>query len=753
MPKDGPQTAQSHHTLILQVAIATPLRRLFDYLPPAGAKPECLQPGVRVLAPFGRGSRVGVITGLSDFSELPTSQLKRIQALLDQEPVLPAELMELVTWASRYYEYPLGEVVSLALPVLLRQGHAAQLKGQETWALTSMGREVDLASVSRAPRQVALLQRLQQQDTALSTEQLNDEMQQWRPVMNKLCEKGWVEAGETDYLVSEIESGLDLHANALQGPPLNDAQQQAVTQVVHSLGEFTPALLQGVTGSGKTEVYLRIIAEVIARQRQALVLVPEIGLTPQLIARFRARFPHTVIAVLHSLLTDQARLHAWLNARAGVARIIIGTRSAVMTPLPQPGVIIIDEEHDASYKQQDRFRYSARDVAIKRAQQHNIPVVLGSATPSLETLHNALQGRYQHLLLPERAGAATHPRIEIVDVRGQNMQDGLSAQLINAIRTQLQAGHQVLLFLNRRGFAPTLMCHECGWIARCQRCDSHMTLYQSRARLRCQHCGAERRMETACPECSSEDLLAVGQGTERIEGVLSRLFDGSNILRIDRDSTRRKNALQGMVEQVQRGEPCILVGTQMLAKGHHFPNVTLAGIVDADQGLFSADFRGAERMAQLLTQVAGRAGRAEKPGQVMIQTHHPEHPLLQVLVAHGYERFAEAALQERREAGLPPFSHLALLRAEASSRELPMSFLAEARALAQALGVVQVSLLGPVPAPMEKRAGRYRAQLLLQAQDRGALHRLLAPWLQQLEQHKSGRKVRWSIDVDPLDLF
>jgi primosomal protein N' (replication factor Y) len=459
------------------------------------------------------------------------------------------------------------------------------------------------------------------------------------------------------------------------------------------------------------------------------------------------------VVVLHSGLSNQERLNAWLWARDGKASIVIGTRSAVFTPLARPAVIILDEEHDMSFKQQEGFRYSARDVAIKRGQLEKIPVVLGSATPSLESLENCHRRRYKKLELPQRAGSAKPPEVTVLDVRKQPMQDGLSALLLNAMRRHLAAGGQVLLFLNRRGYAPTLLCHDCGWVAKCKRCDAHMTLFAGQRRLRCHHCGAERPADPACPECASTELRPVGAGTERLEESLRRQFPDTGIARIDRDTTRRKGAMQSLLDSVHDGSSRILIGTQMLAKGHHFPEVTLVGMVDVDQGLFSADFRATERMAQLIVQVAGRAGRAEKKGQVLIQTHHPEHPLLQVLLQSGYAAFAKAALEERKQANLPPFSYLALLRAEAVDSGLPLQFLQQARRLAEAQQVGGVQILGPVPAPMERRAGRFRAQLLLQAGSRAVLHRLLTPWVLQLEGDKLGRKVRWSLDVDPQEMF
>ncbi|MDT8382908.1 MAG: primosomal protein N' [Gammaproteobacteria bacterium] len=741
------------HTF-LHLAVPSPLRRGFDYLPPAGTDPAAIRPGMRVRVSFGRTTVVALVLEARDTTTVPAHRLKPVLEVLDAAPLFSAELLALLGWASAYYQHPIGEVVSNALPALLRQGDAGALavalKGEPAWKITAAGREQDSQGLGRAPRQAALLQIVAAAGEAGRVAgDINALQSNWRATLRVLVEKGWVAVSERPCLpapvsVSEVQRGgqFVLHA----------AQAQAVEAVAAQLGTFGVALLDGVTGSGKTEVYLALIDRVLARGEQVLVLVPEIGLTPQLLARFRQRFA-VPIAVLHSGLSDRERLCAWQSAREGIAPVVIGTRSAVFTPLPRLGLMILDEEHDISFKQQEGFRYSARDVAVKRAKALGVPVVLGTATPSLESLYNAQQGRYSQLVLPERAGAASHPGIAVLDVRKQPMFDGLSTALINAIRRHLEAGGQALVFLNRRGYAPTMLCHDCGWVAKCRRCDAHMTLFNGNHRLRCHHCGSERPADPSCPDCQSTELRPVGAGTERLETALQQQFPEVGIARIDRDTTRRKGAMQGLLDSVHDGSKRILVGTQMLAKGHHFPDVTLVGIVDIDQGLFSADFRATERMAQLIVQVAGRAGRAERPGQVLIQTHHPDHPLLQTLLHEGYAAFARAALEERRQAQLPPFSFMALLRAEAVDGQLPIQFLQHARELAEAVAVPGVILMGPVPAPMERRAGRIRAQLLLQARNRSDLHRLLSPWLLQLETSKLGRKVRWSIDVDPQEMF
>ena len=729
---------------ILRIAVPSPLRRLFDYLPPHNG--SHFVPGQRFVIPFGRGRTVGILVEVSDHSECPHDKLKAAFKQLDQTPLLDAAMMKLLRWACDYYHHPPGEVFQAALPVMLRQERAAGEKGVAHWCLSEAGAALELDSLSRAPRQQTLIKLLQGVAApGLAGSTIDQHEEKWQPVMRTLVEKGWVVRQELAVSAVELGSADDAVL------PLTEAQQQAVTALNGDDG-FQVSLIDGVTGSGKTEVYLQAIARVLEQGKQALVLIPEIGLSPQLVSRFSRRFS-VPIALLHSGLSDGERLSAWQLAAKGEAAIIIGTRSAVFTPMLKPGLIIIDEEHDASFKQQDGFRYSARDVAVVRARHLDIPIVLGTATPSLESLHNALQGRYRHLLLPERAGNAIHPTMKLLDVRQQPMEEGVSQHLQQAMRHHLEKDGQVLLFLNRRGYSPVLMCHDCGWHSVCPRCDANMTVYASQRRMRCHHCQSDRPIPHQCPDCGSTDLRPIGQGTERIEQHLQTLFPEREVIRIDRDTTRRKGSMDALLEKIHTASGQILIGTQMLAKGHHFPNVTLVGILDADQGLFSIDFRAAERMAQLIIQVAGRAGRAEKPGEVLIQTHVPDHPLLKLLVEKDYAHFARATLKERKEAELPPFSHFALLRAEAVDKQAPMTFLEAARSTAEQLGHEGVWLLGPIAAPMERRAGRSRAQLLLQAGNRASLHQLLNRWAGALEGIKEGRKVRWSLDVDPVELY
>lgn len=733
---------------ILRVAIPSPLDRLFDYLPPPDCDPAQLQPGMRVRVPFGRRKAVGFLIEISDHTDFNPEALRSVQAILDPEPILPAETLALLHWARRYYHHPSGEVFATALPTLLREGEPATLIAPPPlWRITAAGQQALTldAALRRAPNQQRLLDALAQHPAGVTADVLRERVRDVSTVLRSLREKAWVETVTVPTgSITEIPPTHNL-------PILNPAQAAAVAAITKDMARFQVFLLEGVTGSGKTEVYLRLIAAARARGQQSLVLVPEIGLTPQLLARFRERFGEPP-AVLHSGLSDRERLHAWLLARSGSAPVVIGTRSAVFVPLSKPGLLIVDEEHDLSFKQQEGFRYHARDLAVMRGQQLGIPVILGSATPALESCYNVERGRYQRLRLPERAGGGQEAPVEIIDLRRQPLTEGLSGPLLDRMRQHLARNEQVLLFLNRRGYAPVLFCHECGWLSQCQHCDARMTLHLRRNRLICHHCGDHRAVDPACPTCGSIDLRPLGQGTERLEKILRVEFADVPLTRIDRDSTRRRGSLESLLADIQTGGARLLIGTQMLAKGHHFPDVTLVGIIDADQGLYGIDFRASERMAQLVLQVAGRAGRADKPGTVLIQTHHPDHPLLRILVSQGYPAFAAAALAERQTALLPPFAYQALLRVEAATAEQALAFLQTHAALAATL-VDGVELLGPAPAPMERRAGRYRAQLLLQATQRQNLHQLLDRWLPQLRTHPLAQRLRWSLDVDPMDLY
>ncbi|WP_281250601.1 primosomal protein N' [Thioalkalivibrio denitrificans] len=724
------------------MAVPGPFMEPLDYLPPRNSPSP--GPGQRVRVGLGRRDVVGVVIDVAGTSTLARERLRPVREVLDDTPLLNPSLLRLLCWSADYYQHPVGEVVQQALPVLLRQGKPARPGRTLCYRLTGTGREQDPATLSRAPRQAALLDALKDCPEGLTPSELESVPPGgWHGPLRALRDKGWVEACERE----RAPAGT---AAVETGPELNLDQTAAVEAVRALFGSFSCHLLQGVTGSGKTEVYLQLICLALDAGQQVLVLVPEIALTPQLVRRFRRRLD-TPVAVLHSGLTDRERLDAWLSVRDGHAGVAIGTRSAVYVPWVRPGLIIVDEEHDTSYKQHEGFRYHARDVAVMRARMEEIPILLGSATPSLESLANVARGQYGRSRLTTRAGGASAPRAELLDLRRQTLDEGLSTGLLQRMEQHLAGGAQCLLFLNRRGYAPTLICHVCGWVAECPRCDARMTWHHGDGRIRCHHCGHEKPRPARCPSCGG-GLGGLGEGTERVAQALARHFPGVSIGRLDRDSTRRKGSLESVLDDVRSGRHRILVGTQMLAKGHHFPEVSLVGILDADQGLFSADFRAAERMAQLMIQVAGRAGRADRPGEVLIQTHHPDHPLLRTLVEGGYEAFAEAALAERRAAGLPPFAHIALLRAEATAAAAPHDFLQAARAALQALRPDSVDIWGPAPSLMERRAGRYRAQLMLQSASRPALHRALRAWVPELAHLPGARKVRWAVDVDAIEL-
>jgi primosomal protein N' (replication factor Y) len=642
-----------------------------------------------------------------------------------------------LNWAAGYYQRSLGEALATALPVSLRQGDALPDTQVPWYALSEAGHTAlaRLRAGSRPQRLAQFLAEAARDETAL----LHFDAQ-WRGSLRSLDQRGFI-------ATERRPPALTLAATRSATPTRSHEQATAVAAITAMHTDFGVALLDGITGSGKTEVYLAAIEGCLARGQQALVLVPEIGLTPQAIRRYGERLP-VPVHVLHSGLSDGERAHTHALMARGEARVLIGTRSAVFAPLPNAGLIVIDEEHDASYKQHEGFRYHARDLALVRAHRLGIAVVLGSATPSLETLQHARSGRYVWLKLRERAGGARPPQVLVLDLRGQRLKDGLSRPLLDAIGACLARGEQALVFRNRRGFAPVLLCHDCGWHAQCTRCDRPMTLH-GRARLLCHHCGRRRPVPMACPDCAGLALTPQGAGTERLEQALASAFPEVPLIRVDRETTRGRDALGQHFDRLG-DQPGILVGTQMLAKGHDLPKLSLVAIASVDEGLFSADFRAGERLAQLLIQVAGRAGRADRPGEVWLQTHHPEHPLLQTLVTRGYPVFAEAELAERAAAGFPPFSHLALLRAEAPHSESLDAFMQAAHALAEGHDAVQAH--PPMPAHMPRRAGRLRAQMLLESRHRPALQAVLRTLFPALGELPESRRVRWSLDVDPIDL-
>ncbi|MCW8962993.1 MAG: primosomal protein N' [Gammaproteobacteria bacterium] len=726
----------------LRIAISIPLRKSFDYSLPDTWLSAPPQPGSRIKVSFGNQSAIGIL--LFTHQQRPDYQLKPIDEVLDYQPLLDKHLLELLNWAADYYCHAIGEVFATAIPARLRQGKAASKSPIYRW-IADTDVEGLQPKLAKAPKQQALHQYISASKHGRSESELNANFVHWRSPLKSLVDKGLVDRSD----VSNKPSDYQYQKPDYQ---LNPAQRKALDAINKNSRHFMTFLLHGVTGSGKTEIYLQASLHMLQQGKQVLILVPEIGLTPQLVASFENRFA-TSIAVLHSGLNDGERLDAWLSARDGSARIVIGTRSAVFVPLLAPGLIIIDEEHDSSFKQMEGFRYSARDVAIKRASLLNIPVVLGSATPSLESFSNVHAGKSTLLHLPDRTGEANHPDIFRLDLRGNKLKGGLLPHSLKSIQEEIDQGGQVLIFLNRRGYAPALVCDGCGWIAECHHCDVRMTVHKRDGRLRCHVCSHETRLPETCPDCGGNKLVRLGYGTEKLEDVLQEKFPDAGVIRIDRDSTRRKDAFNKIIQSVRSGEKKILIGTQMLAKGHHFPQVGTVIIVDADNGLYGLDFRAQEHMAQLITQVAGRAGREHRHGKVYIQTWHPEHPFFETLQNQPYHDFSLNLLKAREVTGMPPYSYLALLRVESTRMHQTETFINEANQALRNLASQQLEILGPAIAPLERKAGYFRMQLLVKSADRTELRKMLGQWVALMDNMKSGKRVRWSIDVDPYNLY
>jgi primosomal protein N' (replication factor Y) len=740
-------------TGVLRVAIDAPLHNPFEYLPPGHLAPSSVPRGVRVRVPVGRRTMVGVVVDHAAEPSIGASALKAVQDMIDAAPLLDDRLMQLLRWTSDYYHHPLGEVIASALPKALREGVPA-CEMSTLWRLTAAGSAaLESGAARRARSQQALMMLLATASTGMHADDIASGVVRWRDAAKALLKRGWIEHIEVVATRSGLTAELGLKAKT-QAPTLSTEQAGAVAAIDGAAGNYQAFLLRGATGSGKTEVYLQCTERTLARGGAVLVLVPEIGLTPQLVQRFKERL-NVEIAVLHSGLSDAERLAAWRAARSAQARIVLGTRSAVFAPLPDLQLIVVDEEHDSSYKQYDAgCRYSARDLAVVRAYQSQAPVVLGSATPGFETLLNAQRGRYTELLLPRRRDQAEAPTLALVDLRAHAVKQGLGVPVIDAIRRHLAANGQVLVFINRRGYAPTLLCTSCGWIAPCHACDARLTVHRADQQLRCHHCGHAESLPENCPRCG-HGVKPVGQGTERVEQTLRELFPSEALVRLDRDTAGGVAELERITQAVVSRQTRILVGTQMVTKGHHFPGVSLVVVLNADQGLFSSDYRAAERLAQTIVQVAGRAGREGNRGEVLIQTEYPEHPLLQGLLAGGYESFAATALAERAAARWPPYGRLALLRASSRAREGALEFLQSARAAAPTVASdsSDVRLLGPVPATLARRADRYYAQLLIESPERAALHRLIDEWLPDIERLARARHVRFALDVDPIDIL
>lgn len=720
--------------LIAHVALPVPLYQLFDYKLTLPA-----EIGMRVKVPFGKREAIGIIVKIDQHTTFDIESLKTITSVIDEKRLFSLPIWQLLNWATGYYHFPIGEVMFHAMPVLLRQGRQAINDGIKQWQLTLQGQQIDLDLLTKTPKQKLLLASLRNNDL--------DQSNFSSSIYQELQKKQLIE------LVYRQPEKICWQTNYSTNPALiqlNDEQSNAIATINQKNKQFAVFLLDGITGSGKTEVYLNIIADVLSQGKQALVLVPEIGLTPQTIKRFKQRF-NAPIDILHSGLTDKERLEVWLRSKDGENAIVVGTRSSLFTPFKDLGIIIIDEEHDSSYKQQEGWRYNARDLAIIRAKIENIPIVLGSATPSLETINNAQTHKYQQLKLTQRAGNAKLAKQSILDIRGMALASGLSQPLIEQIRAHLNNNNQVMLFLNRRGFAPLIICHDCGWIAECPRCDRPYTFHKKQNKLICHYCDTPREVPKQCPKCGSTQLLPIGFGTEQLEKQLNLLFPNIKVTRIDRDTITKKEALNSYLHDIHEGGAHILVGTQILAKGHHFPDVTLVGIVDVDGALFSSDFRATERFAQIYTQVSGRAGRETKAGEVILQTYHPQHPLLNILLTQGYPAFAKQTLLERQQTLLPPFSYQVLIRAADRNNLQAPKFLQRIHDWLKANYDHNLWQLGPMPASQPKKAGYNRWQLLLQHTNRQLLQQILDNLLTVVEQWDDVSKVRWSIDVDPID--
>ena len=729
---------------IAEIALPVPLRKSFDYRIPQKFE-NFVVTGMRVQVSFGRQKKTGLVIKTKSVSDIDLEKLKPIDSCVDHQPIINPSLFKLISWVADYYHAPLGEVVKAALPGIY------QPKSVDMQLLYQLDESLDqnLArkKLNNAPKQRQLFELLVSAKTPVDAEILNSLGSGARRTLNELIKKKFIKVTETQLswplYSDQIETSL----------PFSSDQQIAFDQLSTRLDQFNTNLLRGVTGSGKTEVYLQLAQIILDQNKQVLILVPEISLTPQLIGRFEQRLGFKA-AVLHSALTEKNRRHAWQAAASGEAKIIIGTRSAVFAATANLGLIVLDEEHDMSYKQQEGVRYHARDVAIMRAKIENLPIVLGSATPSLESLANVKRGRFHLLELNQRIGEAIMPKIHLLAMDQLPIKSGLSTTLISAIERNLENKQQSLIYINRRGYAPVVLCKACGESFNCRRCNARLTYHDDQS-LRCHHCGFEQKDDNKCGGCDSESLVRLGQGTQRIEATLNRIFPKANIARFDRDAVRKKEELESLLEDVSEEKIDILIGTQMLSKGHDFPLVTLVGVINSDNGLFGLDFHSTESMVQQLIQVSGRAGRGKDVGKVLIQTDFPGHPLYSHVQNHAYMDFADQELRLRQQSGFPPYRFLALIRASSMDELASIEFLKWIKYIGDKLinGNSKVALLDPVFSPMAKRGGRYRAQLLVSSGSRSARAGFLSQWIDLFENEKRARSVRWSIDVDPLDLY
>jgi len=727
---------------ILHIALPLPLYQHFDYLVSENKGIQKIVPGMRVRVPFGKRTLTGIVVGSSQKSTLAKNKLKAISELLDEEPIFDKFLLQLLFWAADYYQQPIGEVLHTALPSVLRKGKYIEARTNSVYQINNP--IADENAFKRAPKQNKIYSLLEKNPNGCTAEELNENLSHWRAAMRALLDKKYVKKVSQEETVQLERKFFDDHF-------LNTEQKNAYTEIKKNLDNFNPFLLDGVTGSGKTEVYLAAANDVLSKQQQVLILVPEIGLTPQIIQRIETRLGIEA-ALTHSNLNEAKRAQTWLAAKTGKAQIIVGTRSAIFLSFKNLGLIIVDEEHDLSFKQHEGFLYHARDVAMYRAKQMSIPIILGSATPSFESQHNVELKRYKKLILSQRAKESKLPKVKLIDLRAKIISDGISNELVQAIEKELAKNHQILLFLNRRGFAPVILCQDCSWTAECTRCDARMTYYARQNIIKCHHCLKQQAAPELCTSCGSSNLIFLGEGTQRVENKLKELFPNTKITRIDRDSTRKKDSLDKKLDAIHAGEYQIIVGTQMLSKGHDFPGVSLVGVLNVDQGLFSTDFRATERLAQLLIQVAGRAGRTSKQGKVLLQTYQPEHPLLNCLLSEGYNEFSKQALALRKNCALPPYTHMVVVRARAHQQNLTQQFLSAIKNKIAQKNIAKLNLLGPIPSLIERKAGMYQNQLIIIAANRSLIQQQLKTWTQMIQQLPLAKRVRWDIEVDPLEM-
>ena len=726
---------------LIEIILPIPIPGYFSYSVPKNIERSKIKIGCRVKVPFGSRIIVGIVYKLSGNYLNKNIVYKEIKTLIDDNPILDANTFALAEWASKYYHHPIGEVISYFMTPSLRRGEKASFASIDNFRITTKGEFASLESLKNSPKQ---------QEALAIFKDLHSLIRVTAKAYN--ISSSSIKALEEKSLVikENIENTPEYRSsNEIQEKKeLNKEQKIAIDQINSSSGGDI-LLINGITGSGKTEVYMEAISKIIKSGKQALVLIPEIGLTPQTEDRFKKRFGSKVVS-MHSNKNNRERLDAWLSASRGYIDVIIGTRSSVFTPFKDLGIIVVDEEHDLSYKQTEKFRYSGRDIAIYRSKLLNIPIVLASATPSLESIKNTKDKKYSLIELKKRATGAALPKYVPIDIRGQELQNGFSQSLLNEMEYELSKSRQVLIFINRRGYAPAMVCNSCGWIVSCNSCDASMTIHSNPYRMQCHHCDAKHAITKECLSCGKEEFNLFGVGTQKVEEFLEKKFLPYKVLRIDKDTTTKRSSMSNYLKEISSGKPMILVGTQMLAKGHHLSNVTLVGILDADSGLFSADFRGSERVAQLITQVAGRAGREENQGTVLLQTYCPDHPQIEELLTGDYQKFSDRILKERSLAKTPPFSYQARFQAESAKGKLAQDLLQNLKSRVKSK---DFRLVGPIPSIMERKAGIFRWELNIYSESRRSLHRELEEMISILYIQKKVSKVRWSLDIDPIGIW